>query len=168
MTETAPCSETLHYAPCPWCGKRSDSPINHLLNQSLVTTWYCHECGESFDLKFDGTGKLWTAKVLDRRCDKILVLLRYGSMGLIVEGSSIAGNPGQQRYFYEEHACPTNFMRHIKVIIDLKDGNIDPHGIFRFIGTVPYTEKIEDCNLTQEDIGKIIGPGGFDVPASSV
>jgi hypothetical protein len=167
MPEVEPISETLHYAPCPWCQKRSDSVIDHLMNQSIDTTWHCGECGESFSLRFDGTGKLWTEKVLDRRRDKILVLMRHGNMGIIFEGSTVAGNPGQQRYYYEAHACPISFMRDIKVIIDLKDGNIDPHGIFRFMGTRPYTDKIEDSNITPEDVAKIIGADAFALPPSS-
>jgi len=39
-------------------------------------------------------------------------------------------------YFYNEHTCPTNFLRHVIRIIDA-EGDDDPHGIFQFVSEKP-------------------------------
>ncbi len=40
-----------------------------------------------------------------------------------------------QRYYYEEHTCPSNFLGVEKVMDD--SGDEDPHGIFAFVGIEP-------------------------------
>lgn len=79
---------------------------------------------------------------------KTLVLLRIqsfnnGPVFFIVEGLgslTLAGDEdfqGRQRYFYEEHTCPTNFMP--CEAIYTADNN-DPHGVFDHVRTVWMTE----------------------------
>ena len=47
-------------------------------------------------------------------------------------------------YYYEEHTCPTNFIRVPMIAVD---GDTDPHGIFRFVRSVwmtPGYDKDDD------------------------
>lgn len=40
-----------------------------------------------------------------------------------------------QRYYYNEHTCPTNWFRNVEEIIFQKDK--DPHGVFEFVSVEP-------------------------------
>ncbi len=162
MTEVKPVPVTQHYVPCPWCGANSGT-VDHLLNQNTETRWYCDACGEKIALTFKD-GRMFTGKVPGERKSKTLVLLRNGDIGLVVEGMSFEDNPsGGDAYFYNEHTCPTNYLKHVKVIIDLKRGDTDPHGIFQFVAVRPYDARIEECNLSDEELAKIIGLDQFQL-----
>ena len=43
-------------------------------------------------------------------------------------------------YFYEEHTCPTNITKDIEEIVDLTTERLDQHGMFEYIGSLPYIE----------------------------
>lgn len=45
----------------------------------------------------------------------------------------------QQRYFYEEHSCPTNWINNIVAVIE--NGDDDPHGFLEYVRTVPVQEQ---------------------------
>ena len=60
-------------------------------------------------------------------------------------------------YYYNEHTCPTNYMRNVVAVIDLKHQDQDPHGIFEYIATLDYDEKVEDCNYDYTDVIKSFG-----------
>lgn len=44
------------------------------------------------------------------------------------------------RYFYEEHTCPTNFIR---IPMISWAGNHDPHGVFQFVDAVWMTDEYQ-------------------------
>jgi len=161
MAEIQPVYETKRYSVCPWCNSKG-SPVDHLIDGKFDTTWYCDRCGESYALKFDH-GRMWIGKVPGRRSEKTLVLLRHGSIGLIVEGLKHSEDPtcSGNAYFYNEHTCPTNYLKYVKRVIDLKTGDTDPHGIFQYVCTRPYDERIEDLNLSDEELAKLIGVTTF-------
>lgn len=48
----------------------------------------------------------------------------------------------QNRYFYEEHTCPTNFIR--VPLISFK-GDHDPHGLFRFVRSIWMTDAYKSA-----------------------
>jgi hypothetical protein len=39
-----------------------------------------------------------------------------------------------QRYFYDEHTCPTNYLSQVEMISF--EGSNDPHGVFEFVSVV--------------------------------
>ena len=48
-----------------------------------------------------------------------------------------------KRYYYEEHTCPTNYLR-AEMVIEADTMDDDPHGIFEFVDVFPdndYDEK---------------------------
>jgi hypothetical protein len=50
-----------------------------------------------------------------------------------------------QKYFYEQHTCPTNFIRIPLIAVD---GDVDPHGIFEFVEAVWMMDEYDsaDCD----------------------
>lgn len=77
---------------------------------------------------------------------KTLVCLKIdgadGPIFFVVEGLSHWGPLDEmlssERYFYEEHTCPTNFIR-IPLIVE--NGDMDPHGVFEFVDAVWMTDE---------------------------
>lgn len=163
MTEVKPVAVTKHHVPCPWCGGNA-STVDHLLNEkhATETQWACDACGEKIALKVKD-GRLWTGKVRGERTYKTLVLLRHGDIGLVVEGMAFEDHPGSPESYYDENTCPTNYLKHVKVIIDLKRNDTDPHGIFQFVAVRPYDPRIEECNLSDDELAKIIGLDQFQL-----
>lgn len=54
------------------------------------------------------------------------------SVYFIVESLSDS-DPESKSYYYEEHSCPTNYIRVVEIITD---GDSDPHGLFDYVKTV--------------------------------
>ena len=84
---------------------------------------------------------------------KTLVLLKIDAkespVYFVVEGlgewpSTIEGMVSHARYFYEEHTCPTNFIR---VPLISTGGDSDPHGVFEFVDAVWMMSEYDpdDC-----------------------
>ena len=50
-----------------------------------------------------------------------------------VRGSRFQKRPDEdtRRYFYEEHTCPTNWLRDVEEV-SIGD-NTDPHGLWKFV-----------------------------------
>lgn len=80
---------------------------------------------------------------------KTLVLLKIetsdGPVYFVVEGvkrwpESYAEMQDGDRYFYEEHTCPINFIR---VPLIASGGDLDPHGLFDHVETVWMMDEYE-------------------------
>ncbi len=60
----------------------------------------------------------------------------------VVEGVAVFDDTekmnSHHEYFYEEHTCPTNFIRIPLISVD---GDHDPHGVFRFVRSVWMTPE---------------------------
>lgn len=146
---------TKNYVHCPECDKQC-SPIDHL-KDGFKSWWYCENCGVQYEIKMkDG---VIDVKATEKRHLNMFVFLKNENIGLIVKGfRDDPPDPEQlsnQEYFYDEHTCPTNYLKDVVAIIDLKDGDTDPHGIFQFCGFADYPLDYseEDCNY---DFSKFI------------
>lgn len=53
-------------------------------------------------------------------------------------------NQHHQQYFFEEHSCPTNWLRECVAVI--QDGDCDPHGFLDFVRAVDVP-----ANFDQDD-----------------
>jgi hypothetical protein len=121
----------------------------------METMWYCDHCGHRYALKLTADGLVFTAKTIGKK-DKALVLLRAGDVGLVVEGLCISDKPetsahfedgtSHHAYHYNEGTCPINYMKDVKAVLDLKNKDIDPHGIFQYVTTIPWNPDIEERN----------------------
>jgi hypothetical protein len=76
-----------------------------------------------------------------------LVLLRHGNLGIIIEACHTEGtDDSHEEYFYNEHTCPCNWIDDIIAIIDLNNGDIDPHGIAQYVGRLPLPNNYKDLS----------------------
>ena len=50
-------------------------------------------------------------------------------------------NQESQRYYFEEHSCPTNWLKECVAVI--KDGDCDPHGFLEFVRAVDVPSSFE-------------------------
>lgn len=46
-------------------------------------------------------------------------------------------------YFYEEHSCPTNYIR-CEAIISKND--TDPHGLFTYVRSIPRPKALDEAH----------------------
>lgn len=147
--------ETKHYVCCPHCG-HSKTSVDHLFNEDHLSgrsfgPWYCDECGLSYSGKVVGN-EVFVQKEPGRK-DISTVFLKHGNVLLAVEGMYFDGDLNQEeaRFFYNEHTCPTNFLKDVIEVYDISDWSVDPHGIFEFVGAIPQTEFNEP-----DDIKKLL------------
>lgn len=157
---------------CP-CGPEGEEwGIEHLLDGTVprgtAGPWYCHTCGVAWNIEIKGPPGL-TVKLTDsgRRCARTLVILKLDPKDMdghplffMTEGVAFAPNetdggepvisPGQDEYFYNEHTCPTNWLKRVREIAI--EGDHDPHGLFRYVETRPFTdEPLEGPELFMQD-----------------
>lgn len=153
---------------CPSC-KMPDKTVDHLKGQRLETMWYCDQCGKRYSFTVLPNLTVEDLKATGEHIEKALVLLRQGKVGLVVEGmifhshSSKEDSHGHQ-FFYDEHTCPINFMRYVRAVVDLGSKSVDPHGIFEYVTTLPWDEKINECN--NDDLLHTLVPYFTDPPVS--
>lgn len=85
---------------------------------------------------------------------------RYHAPG--IEPDPAAANQEHQRYFFEEHSCPTNWLRECVAVI--KGGNDDPHGFLEFVRAVDVPENFDVNGTDRTDGGNhwnILFPEAF-------
>ena len=129
---------------CPHCEKGTFA-IDHLKaigNGISFGPWYCNECGGSFDGRISADGNIDVRLRTERRIktyDLLMLSPQDKPVWFIVEGLRFE-DPAKPRdetseaehkeYFYEEHSCPTNWL---KPEIVYYDGDDDPHGLLEFV-----------------------------------
>lgn len=137
--------KTSKHIQCPNCSKATNS-IDHLDGKEISTRWYCDDCGYEYSFNLTKSGELTDVKLTGRKVSKSLVLLKCGDIGLVVEGMVFDGDKSNNEYFYNEHTCPVNYMKNVKMVFDLKNDDTDPHGIFEYVKTLPWEHDIDVCN----------------------
>ncbi len=141
--------KTTTHIVCPSCNQ-PDKSVDHLKGQRVDTMWYCDHCGKRYEFTVLPDLTVKELKATGEYLEKAIVLLRNGSVGLVVEGMTFHC-PGKRDdhshdYFYNEHTCPTNYMRYVCAVVDLEAKDTDPHGIFQYVTTLPWDEKAKECN----------------------
>lgn len=136
------------YILCPAC-KKEDFRVCHLPT-GTKTKWVCDECGVHFRVHVISADEVNTEIVEEVRTEKTLVTLRSeGPVTLVVEGlrhtsakipEDVDEFDRQERYYYDEHTCPTNYLSCVRKVID-EDGDEDPHGIFKYVKTEPWVKS---------------------------
>jgi hypothetical protein len=136
-------AETRLYANCPTCS-RFAFRIDHLkIGQSV--TWACDKCGTQFDLVRQGdddvcmepTGKKNTPLCVTLVSDTVPPIeMKVNTWNYAhSQGYSPEEFFDHEKYFYEEHTCPTNWLREVEQMTC--EGDHDPHGLFRFVSVEP-------------------------------
>ena len=129
--------------------------ITHLMNKKWKGNfgpWHCDNCGVSFNGEFRNK-KLYIERANSTIKKDTLVCLKKDNIYLIVKGICLDDSIEHDEYHYEEKTCPTNYLSRVMVIIDAEDGDTDPHGIFEYVETIPYDEKIDEMSF--EEIKKL-------------
>jgi len=172
MTDTRLIGEMHTYVACPDCGEKAGR-VDHLIDDERkryyrgktqrVGPWSCDECGAGYaltvtyddpypDLKPGNmTPRIAVERVPDEDRVDTLTLLRFPDRPdayLVVAGTRKASDPPgeNQRYFYDEHTCPTNYLD-IEAIWD--GANDDPHGIFAYVATIDRPDDFDDMTMAQ-------------------
>lgn len=130
---------------CPDCGEPS-SDYTHIKEGGRFGTWYCDGCGAGFY----GTIERGRPVLLRDKSKKIdtLVLLRKDDLFLVVKGMRFVGHGKDEtigandQYFYEQHTCPTNYLKDVVAVI--QGDSADPHGLFEYWNTVDAA-GVDDC-----------------------
>lgn len=165
-------AEMRLYAACPACGEKAGR-IDHLYSDDekrryrgrsqSVGPCVCDECGAGYrvTVTYDDhrpalkPGNIVPRVAVERApehdCVDTLTLLRFPNRPdayLVVAGTRNASDrPGEnERYFYDEHTCPTNYLD-IEAIWDGADD--DPHGIFAYVATIDRPVNFDDMTMAE-------------------
>jgi ribosomal protein S27AE len=137
-------TRTTTHAVCPTCGELVGQ-IDHLLSSRVETRWYCKRCGQQYGLRSDGDGHVDITPRRERCVTTydVLVLppqeqpVYFVVKGMRFDRLDCKETPEEARehaeFYYEEHSCPTNWLRPEMVYID---GDADPHGLIKFVRRV--------------------------------
>lgn len=127
------------YIPCPSCTDgswRADQ-----LHEGQSTTWTCNSCHREAnilrvdynDFRTTPTGRKETPVVVTLRSDtKPAITVRLNTWKYAHSQKDTKKEYEEhQRFYYDEHTCPTNWIKQVEEISVGKDK--DPHGIFEFV-----------------------------------
>lgn len=141
---------TVAHFNCPTCGQTHHS-YQHLLDEAVKSQkpvsfgpWRCHECisGYTGVVNPDGTVLLTPYKNNFIRAVSLLKSQHEEHpIYLMVEMNHCHPDPSKPldpSYYFDQHTCPTNYMRDVTRI--LFDGDTDPHGVFEHVRTVTAEE----------------------------
>jgi len=140
------------YIPCPGCTEGSWRVDQ--LSPGQSTSWTCESCRNECDiLRVDAN--FFKVALNGRKDTPVVVTLRSDTEPAITMrlnawkySHSQKDSPEEykehQRYFYDEHTCPSNWVKYVEEISVGKDK--DPHGIFGFV-------SVEDGTLVDSKYG---------------
>lgn len=157
---------------CPCCGEESGARVDHLYDDALPRSfgpWYCDRCGGPF------SGTVMAPGVVEIRKDerresftRSMVLLKFdgkdGPTFFVMDhkryeqpDDTPESIQSSTRYLFEEHSCPTNWLRECAAVI--QDGDCDPHGFLEFVRTVDVPA---DFDADSDEQWPILFPEVFD------
>lgn len=148
------------YVLCPHC-QQGESRIDHIAVGSTFGPWSCDECGRSYKGKrtSDGADTFKCEGVHTPTLDLLVFPPSDKPLYFVIRGlnySRASWNSGdtsvhdQKRYSYEEHSCPTNWLKQIELLAF--DGDPDPHGALQFVRHIDVSnEQLEHNGTTHPD-----------------
>lgn len=151
---------TKKFFKCPACGDH-ELQVDYLKNSTNSGwTWQCKSCVSniSFKLTDDGEIEITNIKSPPKGKENLLILLKpvfqdpkaKDQVYLILEKpntlheTDIDELQRQQRYYYNEHTCPSNYLGGATVLEGTDD---DPHGIFQFVEAIYRPEDFDSNYL---------------------
>lgn len=147
------------FAMCPWCDEKSGGRVDHLYDMAMPCSfgpWQCDKCKKQFRGTIIAPGDVSLVRDESARdsFSRSIALLKFdGKEGPVYfvmdhnryhngEVESDEENQSHQRYFFEEHSCPTNWLRECVAVIE--DGDCDPHGFLDFVRAVDVPEDFDE------------------------
>lgn len=130
---------------CPHCGEE-DGRVDHLFDRPPASfgPWYCETCRRGY------VGRVFAPNdvevephpgFIEDTLDLLVIQPQDRPVYFVVKGIAMNGERDGKKYFYEEHSCPTNYVRCEAII---SEGDSDPHGLFEYVRTVPLPEGWDD------------------------
>ncbi len=128
---------------CPSC-TQGEFSVEHINAGQEFGPWCCDKCGAY--CKGKRAGAIFEMEICeDLKREKITVTLQSKTQPPItLKLNTWQYMPGKDgppltperawdnaRYYFNEHTCPTNYMRDVAEIIC--EGDSDPHGVFEFV-----------------------------------
>lgn len=127
------------FIPCPSCLKGSWRADQLSIGQ--VTSWCCDECHTQSQITRTDLNEFETIPTGKKETPVTVTLRSVTTPPITVKlntwkyAHSQDDSPEDyiehERYFYNEHTCPTNWTRQIEQIEF--EGDRDPHGVFEFV-----------------------------------
>lgn len=117
--------------------------------------WECDPCGRAYRGRYQGLDTVTVKDPQGRRSIPTLVLLEYPPSdkplrfllrhNRSVKKGEMARDPeyGGPRYYFEEHSCPTNWLRNVCMVA--LDGDTDPHGFLRYVRDIDEPDIPDGC-----------------------
>lgn len=159
---------------CPWCGAKSGCRVDHLYGEAPrgFGPWYCEACGEAMEgtVQIGPLVQVHKAASTKRMTPRLVLLKRDGPSPVYfvvsdhdhIDGVEPTDEERQvnAEYLYEEHSCPTNWLRDVVAVIE--DGDADPHGFLSFVRACPSPPGFDEHDVDWATIfpeafgGKII------------
>lgn len=160
--------KTKRFVACPnGCeiGRDGVGCVDHLIDKKTSAgPWYCDVCGQGWWLEFDGVGGVDLRARAEKLIRRIVVLElppQTKPITILLKEHHVRFHENDDedreglRYYYDEHTCPTNWMRVGAVVFD---GDGDPHGLFRFVRVIDDAEDRELHNGGAEALLKSLSP----------
>lgn len=160
--------KTKRYISCPNCGE-GEHTVEHLLDgtwSGSAGPWSCDFCNHQFCLTAFENGQIDITD-LKKNAPQVVCLLRLGDL-YVVAGPyrRHGGDEDWYDYFFHSHQCPENIFRKTLALY-APDWGEDPHGVLRFVASVPL-EEIEDDRFdggdTLESLFRTFKTDGKDAP----
>jgi hypothetical protein len=147
------------FAVCPHCNIHTNETVSHLYGDRLpfkFGPWYCDACGGAYEGTVLAPGNV-EIRIIDRNKQskgRRMALLKLAADNRTVwfvidgiyinHGSDDRGSQDRDRYFYEEHSCPTNWLRDVAAVIE--DNDSDPHGFLEFVRSVEVPSNFNESD----------------------
>jgi len=156
-----PTINTEEYIVCPNCNYNRAFSISQFKNISKQLlheyTWVCDICGQHVKISFDENSEMEIEKV--GKDVLTYVLLKFDSTEPLyaIITANHNTNVDEIKYIYEEHSCPTNWLRDITTLIH--DVDTDPHGIFKVMSILQMEDEysIDFDGMDSEEIFEAFG-----------
>jgi hypothetical protein len=133
--------KTKRLFTCP-NGCAHEFVVEHILREEnreprTAGPWYCDDCGQGWRITYSRDGIDVTAAQPDGKKHPQWVILELPPQSepvrFKVRGQRFSSTIDEDRvrYFYEEHTCPTNWLRDVDEVSI--GGSDDPHGLWRLV-----------------------------------
>jgi hypothetical protein len=142
---------TKLFVSCPTC-KKGEFRIDQIPVGAQYGPWECRICYayamvrrlSSVDTQIDAAeGRKQTpiTVTLQSRTEPKIILKLNAWKYEFSQNNTPEEFQEHERYYYNEHTCPTNFVSQIEQIIF--EGDRDPHGVFEFV-------SVEDGHIDED------------------
>lgn len=147
--KTFPQSVMVLHAVCPHCGEVAKR-LDYLLAMAAKKPygfgpWACDSCNHYYSgtlSTVDGKPSVITVKSDKSSSEEVYDLLvlppQNKPVYLIVSTEDYGRKERDQSFYYNEHTCPTNWIKRVVGIVIGDDP--DPHGLFEFVGRTYHHE----------------------------